>query len=311
MYVSENFFKKLEGLEPYLKDVITSLMDEIESKISVQSDFSELKYIVKELANDQKETKKELKELAEAQKETKKELKELAEAQKEIKKELKELAEAQKETKKELKELAEAQKELSEAQKETKKELKELANDQKETKKELKELAEAQKELAEAQKRTELKIEELRKETKKELKDIKKQVGGLAMDVGYGIEDKIIPYIHDFGKKEFGIDVTLVDRRNIVYSDGNYDEVNIYAEGTKNGHPSFVIGECKAQPGKKDFDKFSQMAESEKKTVTGDVFPFIVGYHFTPDTESYAKRKYPHIRIYKTFEFELKYSKGR
>ncbi len=272
MYVSGNFHKKLEGLEPYLKDVITSLMDEIESKFSAHSDFSELKHVIGELANDQRETKKEVRGLAEAQKRTEVKVEELAEAQKRTEVKVEELAEVQKETKKELKELAGAQR------------------------------------------RTEMKMEELaeaQKETKKELKDVKKQLGGLSMDVGYGIEDKIIPYIPVFGKKEFGIDVSLVDRRNIVYSDGKYDEVNIYAEGTKNGKLSFVVGECKAQPGKKDFDKFSRMAERVKKILTGEVFCFIAGYHFTPDTESYAKRKYPHIRIYRSFEFEMKYSKRR
>jgi len=161
------------------------------------------------------------------------------------------------------------------------------------------------KELAQAQKKT----EEALRSLIVTVRDIKKQIGGLAMDVGYGIEDKIIPYISDFGKKEFGIKVTAVDRRNIVYSDGNYDEVNIFAEGVKDGSPSFIIGECKAQPGKKDFDKFSQMTERVKKTITGNIYTFIAGYNFTPDVELYAKKKYPHIRIYKTFEFELKYKK--
>lgn len=52
------------------------------------------------------------------------------------------------------------------------------------------------------------------------------------------------------------MDVNIVDRRNIIYPDGKYDEINIYAEGMKNGKISFIIGECKAQPGKKDIDKF-------------------------------------------------------
>jgi len=130
------------------------------------------------------------------------------------------------------------------------------------------------------------------------------------MAVGYGIEDKIIPYIYDFGKKEFDIDVKLVERKNLVYPDGNYDEINIYAEGVKRGRQVFIIGECKAQPGKKDFDKFNQMTERVKKIITGDIFMFIAGYNFSPEVEKYAKKKYPDIRTYKTYEFDLK-SKGR
>jgi len=167
-------------------------------------------------------------------------------------------------------------------------------------------------ELAEAQKKTEVRMEELaeaQKETKLEIRNLRKQVGGLTMDVGYGIEDRIMPYICDFGKKEFDTDIKLVERRNLVYPDGNYDEINIYAEGMKQGKPVFIIGECKAQPGKKDFDKFNQITARVKKVISGDVYMFITGYSFSPDVEIYAKKKYPFIRTYRTYEFEMKYEK--
>ncbi len=189
-----------------------------------------------------------------------------------------------------------------------------LASDQRETKKELRELADAQKrteikiaELAEAQKKTETGLQTLTVT----VKDMQKQLGGLSMDVGYGIEDKIIPYIADFGKKEFGIDVGLVERKNIVYPDGRYDEINIYAEGLKNGIKSYIIGECKAQPGKKDFDRLSKVAERVKKILEGDIYTFVAGYIFSPDTEAYAKNQYPDIKFFKTYEFELKFEKIR
>ena len=184
----------------------------------------------------------------------------------------------------------------------------------------MRELTEAQKrteiqvrELTEAQKRTETRMEELteaQRDTELEVRDIKKQLGGLAMSVGYGIEDRIIPYMYDFGKREFDIDVKSVERKNFVYPDGKYDEINIYAEGTKKGRPVFIIGECKAQPERKDFDRFSQLKERMKKTITGDICAFVAGYSFSPEVEAYAKKKYPDIRMYKTYEFELK-SKGR
>ncbi len=217
---------------------------------------------------------------------------------------------------------------LASDQRETKKELRELADAQKRTEIKVEELADAQKrteikveELADAQKRTEIKIAELAEAQKKTetglqtltvtVKDMQKQLGGLSMDVGYGIEDKIIPYIADFGKKEFGIDVGLVERKNIVYPDGRYDEINIYAEGLKNGIKSYIIGECKAQPGKKDFDRLSKVAERVKKILEGDIYTFVAGYIFSPDTEAYAKNQYPDIKFFKTYEFELKFEKIR
>ena len=258
------FYKKLDGLEPDLRYILLSMMDDMETKIIIRrSEFDVLKDIVGDLAEAQKKSEARIGRL----------------------------------------EIA----------------VVELVETQKKSGARTGRLEIVVMELAEAQKRTELKIEELveaQTKTEYEVKKLtttvsgmKKQLGGLAMNVGYGIEDKIIPYIRDFGKKEFGTEISTVDRRNLIYPDGNYDEINIYAEGTKDGHPLFIIGECKAQPGKKDFDRMGQMLNRVKKAVKGDIHPFLVGYHFSPDVEAYAEEMYPHIRICKSFEFELKYKK--
>jgi hypothetical protein len=252
VYLSLSFLRKLDKAEPYVRELIISLAEEIQSKIIVsRTDFDDLKNIVRELAEAQKETKNELKALAEAQKNSA-------------------------------------------------------------SRTDFDDLKNIVRELAEAQKRTELSMEELvkaQKKTEAEVRDMKKQLGGLTADVGYGIEDKIMPCIFDFGKKEFDTDIRLVERRNLVYPDGKYDEINVYAEGLKNGKPVFIIGECKAQPGKKDFDKFARIAERVKKILSGDIYAFVVGYSFSPEVEVYAKEKYPHIRTYKSYEFEMKYEK--
>jgi len=264
-YLSIGFLKKLDKTEPYMRELLISLVDEVQSDIIVnKGDFDDLRVIVRELADAQKRTEIRMGELTEAQKRTEIQIGELAEAQKRTEIRMEELAEAQKRTEVRMEELADAQR------------------------------------------NTEMEVRTL----SLTVKDIKKQLGGLTMAVGYGIEDKIIPYIYDFGKTEFDIDVKLVERKNLVYPDGNYDEINIYAEGVKRGRQVFIIGECKAQPGKKDFDKFNQMTERVKKIITGDIFMFIAGYNFSPEVETYAKKKYPDIRTYKTYEFELK-SKGR
>jgi hypothetical protein len=71
--------------------------------------------------------------------------------------------------------------------------------------------------------------------------EIHKQMGGLAMVVGYGIEDRLMPHIPEFVDTAFGIRADIVDRRNIVYLDGSYDEANIYVEGEKNGNRTYLI----------------------------------------------------------------------
>ncbi len=178
-------------------------------------------------------------------------------------------------------------------------------------------LAKAQKELAEAQKRTEQRVEELaeaQKKTEEELRKLIKEhektrqmVAGLSDTVGYGLEDKIMPYIPDFARKEFGIETVLIDRRNIVYPDGRYDEVNVYVEGRKNGERVYLIGECKARPGKKEIERFAGLLKRVRSHLNAPVYSFIVGYYYSPKVEKYLKEKYPEIKMMKSFEFEMKY----
>jgi inorganic pyrophosphatase len=154
------------------------------------------------------------------------------------------------------------------------------------------------KRIAEAQERTERSLNELIKDHK----SVKKQLGGLSMDVGYGIEDRMIPHLPAFVKKEFGVDLTRVDRRNVIYPTGKYDEVNLYGEGSRDGQDIFVIGEAKAQPGKKDFDDFTKKLGRLHDLLKGAIESFMVGYQYTPAVEVYAEERYPQIRRFRTFE---------
>ena len=202
----------------------------------------------------------------------------------ELKDIVKELAEAQKRTEIKIEELAEAQKQ-------TNKEIKELAEAQKQTEKEIKELAVSHKQLVEDHKET------------------RRQLGGITQSIGYGLEDKIIPLMPEFVKNHYGIDAHIVERKNLIYPDGNFDELNIYVEGTKDGKEIFVIGECKAQPGKKDADKFHALGERVKNVLTGQIFFFLSGYSFDPVIETYIRENYPNIEMFKSYEFELKYKR--
>lgn len=190
----------------------------------------------------------------------------------------------------------------------------ELAEAQKRTEIKVEALTEAQKELVEAQKRTENSVRELaeaQKKTEKTVQDIKKQLGGLSAMVGYGLEDRIIPYIFDFGKKKFGVDVTSIERKHVFYPDGRSDEVNIYAEGSKAGRQAFIFGECKAHLGKKDVSKFAKIGERLKEFIPGDHYLFMVGNQIHPEIETYAEARFPQISLVKSYEFELKYRKRK
>ena len=187
------------------------------------SDFNELREIVKELAIAQKETNQSLKELSDAQKETNQALTELSEAHKETREEMKELAKAQKETNQSLKE-------LSEAHKETREEMKELAKAQKETKQSLKELSDAQKET-----RGEVKL------LIKGLKETRGELGGLSLSVSYGFENEAYRMLPKILEEKFGIKMT--DR--FIRAEISGREINVFGHGVQNKKKVLIIGEAK------------------------------------------------------------------
>ena len=98
MAVSAAFMRKLEGLQPELKEAFLALLDELDRSVK-REDFLELKVVVQELAQGQRDlvtaqsrTEKRLEELAQAQGLTEKRLEELAEAQKQAQWEIAKLA---------------------------------------------------------------------------------------------------------------------------------------------------------------------------------------------------------------------------
>ena len=102
MMISANLIRKISEVEPHLRDILISILEEIEKHTQqiaqqvTKEEFNELKEIVAELAEAQKKTEQRINELAEAQKKTEQRLNELAEAQKKTEQRLNELAEAQK-----------------------------------------------------------------------------------------------------------------------------------------------------------------------------------------------------------------------
>jgi hypothetical protein len=182
------------------------------------------------------------------------------------------------------------------------------------TKAEFKELRDIVAKLAEAQKRTEQRLDSLtikvgelaeaQTRTEKEIRGLAKQVGGLSMAVGYGIEDKYIPIMDDFVLKQYGVVAKTVERKFIEYKDGTYDEINLYIEAEADGKKIYIIGESKAQPGKKDFDRFNTMLKRFKNNFNTDLKAFVIGYQFSPEVEKYAKTEYPNIDFFKTYQIE-------
>ena len=269
MGISLSLIRQLDQVEPTLKPVLYSILEEIErqnKEREIRDDFYDLKAVVRELAEAQVRTEARLDSLTQR---------------------VEQLAEAQARTEARLNSLTEKVEQLAEAQARTEARLDSLTQ--------------RVEQLAEAQSRTEIQVRKLAQSHQ----DLQKQVGGLSDSVGYGIEVKLIPFIPDYARIEYGLDVQSVDRENVMYDDGRYDEVNILARGRINTEDGFLIGECKAKPGKKDADRFSAMLNRLSKVLKGRIFPVFIGYTFAPEVEQYFSTNYPEIKMVKTYAVEM------
>ncbi|MCD6220071.1 hypothetical protein J7K43_06785, partial [Candidatus Calescamantes bacterium] len=168
MDISTGLIRKLEKVEPHLREVLVSILEEIEKQREervTRKEFQELRDIVKELAQAQRRTEERVNELAQAQRKTEERLTRLEET-------VEKLAEAQRRTEERLTRLEETVEKLAEAQRKTEERLTRLE--------------ETVEKLAEAQRRTEEEIARLTGE----VITLKKEVGGLAHTVGYRLEDE-------------------------------------------------------------------------------------------------------------------------
>jgi len=248
------------SFSPEQAEVLTNVVSEAFldfSRLVTKQEFSELVESQRRINEALNQLTVRVNELAEAQRQTEQRLNELAEAQRQTEQRLNELAEAQRQTEIRLNELAEIQKNT---EKNTEKRFNDITEVQRKADERFNALNETvQKliqELVEMRLQFSAEIKDIRLQFGEEIKDIRQQLGGLAMAVGYGIEDKVMPYFFDLAKKDYAIQLERVDRRNYTYSDGRYDEINIFAEGIKGGKKHIIVAECKAQPSKKDADRF-------------------------------------------------------
>ncbi len=180
-----------------------------------------------------------------------------------------------------------------------------LAEAQRRTEERLNRLTERVDQLAEAQRKTEERLNQLIIEHQR----TREILAGLSDTVGYGLEDKVMLYMREFVKDEYGIEADVIERKNLIYPDGRYDEINIYVEGRKNGERVYVIGECKSRPSKREIDKLVEKRERLRDYFKSDVHAFIVGYSFSPEVEIYLREEHPDVKMFKSYEFEIRYGR--
>ncbi len=309
-----DLIRRLEEASPDIQDIRAAVLLILQQweTLKKQEDFAqklgELTDVVRQLATAQKRTEETLQKLAQAQKGTEESIErltqridQLAERVDQLAEQLGQLADAQRQTEERLEKLTQRVDEFAQAQKLTEERLEKLTQ-------RVDELAQAQKhteerveQLAEAQKRTEQTLHSLIKE----FKGFKKTLGGITDAVGYGLEDRIISLVPAFAAREYDLQVKAALRRFIEYPDGRTDELNIYAEGLRQGKPLALIGECKSQPGKNDLRNLARKVERLKRHLGIEVEPFLVGYSITPEVARFAAAEYPHIKLYWSYQFEI------
>ncbi len=266
-------------LSPDLISEIERLIDERVKAIYVtREDFNELKEIVKEMGNN-------ILKLAEAQRRTEERLEAFERA-----------------TEENFNKVWGAINQLAEAQRRTEERLEAF---ERATEENFNKVWGAINQLAEAQRRTEERLNQLIVEHQR----TREILAGLSDTVGYRLEDEVMLYMREFVRDEYGVEAEVIERKNVIYPDGRYDEINIYVEGRRNGEKVYVIGECKSRPSKREVDKLVEKRERLRDYFKCDVHAFIVGYSFSPEVELYLREEHPDVKMFKSYEFELRYGR--
>ncbi len=288
-----------EAFEEHQAAILAEVIAEAYDGLVKASDFNELKEIVRDLAEAQRD-------LAEAQRGSEARLTRLeetvaglAEAQRasearltRLEETVAGLAEAQRASEVRLTRLEETVAELAEAQRD-------LAEAQRASEARLTRLEETVAELAEAQRRTEESLQKLIEDHQ----ETRRQLGGLAMAVGYGLENQAYRALPQLLARDFGIEVKgRLLRRYVKDREGRDVEVNIIGEALRNGERIVIVGEGKSQLSKNGVDDFVRKKLKRLEGVLGPIFPVLVTHMISsPDVEEYAQER--GIALYYSYDF--------
>ena len=259
-----------------------------------RDDFSDLKVIVREIAETQQRTDQHLVEIAETQQRTDQHLVDLAAAQQRTEQRVEELgeaqqrtAEAQQRTEQRVGDLAEAQQRTAEAQQRTEQRVGDLAEAQQRTaeaqqrtEQRVGDLAEAQQRTAEAQQRT----AEAQQRTEYAVQHLAREVGGLSNRMGGDLEDVAAIVIEDALTRELGWQVDELSR---VWQtrDGAEEEIDVFGKAHDPSRPEtslWIVGEVKFNLTLRDVERFSKVLERAAAHLDGEIVPVCFCYRIRP-----------------------------
>jgi hypothetical protein len=183
---------------------------------------------------------------------------------------------------------------LAEAQRKTEERLNQLALRVDELTERLNQLAEAQRDMAEKMSKlidAQMQLEDSLAKLLGRMKTTEERIEWIFSSIGFTIEDKSLKALPELLKRE-GITVegNLVRR---YYKIGDeYNQLNIYGWGRKDGEKILILGEIKTRVSRKEINEFIKLADKVKKSEGNPtVFLVFVAYDYRPEIEEYLKEK--------------------
>ncbi|GBC85117.1 Chromosome partition protein Smc [bacterium HR11] len=287
-------------------EIIGRVYEELQQGIT-RTEFQDLQRAMAELAEAQRQTERQLQALT-AQMEAlgrrvdglTQRVEELAEAQRQTEQQIQALTAQMEALGRRVDGLAQRVEELAEAQRQTEQRLQALTA-------RVDGLAQQVEKLAEVQRQTEAEVLSLSRSVKEltgELRETRQQLGGLAMTVGYTLENEAFKALPRLLARDFGLRVhEPLRRKYVIDREGDLLEVNIIGHASQDGESVTIVGEAKVQLSKNDVDRFiRKKLKRLEGALPGRLFPVLVTHMTTAaDVEAYARNK--GIALYYSYDF--------
>jgi methyl-accepting chemotaxis protein len=232
--------------------------------------------------------------LAEAQRKTEERLNQLALRVDELTERLNRLTERVDDLTVRLDKLTERVDQLAEAQRKTEERLNQLALRVDELTERLNQLAEAQRDMAEKMSKlidAQMQLEDSLAKLLGRMKTTEERIEWIFSSIGFTIEDKSLKALPELLKRE-GITVEGSLIRRYYKIGDEYNQLNIYGWGRKDGEKILILGEIKTRASRKEINEFIKLADKVKKSEGNPtVFLVFVAYDYRPEIEEYLKEK--------------------
>ncbi len=271
-----------QALEPKaaqkLAAVLGSFYEDLQQTVT-KAEFTELREVVRDLAEAQKRTEQRLDQLTAR---------------------VSDLAEAQKRTEQRLDQLTARMDQLTVRMDQLTVRMDQLAV-------RMEELAAAQARTDQALARLTERVEQLTvrmEEQTRRLDETNRQLGGLSATVGYTLENAAYDTLPVLLARDFGLVLDEPLRRDwLADAEGRDLEVNILGRGRRGGEPVWVIGESKVQLSARDVDRFLRRRVEPLRPVCGTIFPVLVAHMVTArDVPAYAREK--DVALYLSYQLQ-------